>query len=64
MKDAGPKSEALHGHDEVHWSDPLKVQGRGILKVDVNCTPISALDELLRQLEAPCMPTFKLKDLV
>lgn len=50
---------------EELWPDLYKVcPQKTVLKVDVNCTPSSALDELLRQLEEPCMPTFKLKDLV
>ena len=45
------------------WQERTKSTNKSVLKVDVNCTPISALDELLKQLDGPCIPTFKLKDL-
>lgn len=48
---------------EIFWQDSSKAANKSVLKVDVNCTPISALDELLKQLDGPCIPTFKLKDL-
>ena len=47
----------------MFWQEHTKTTNKAVLKVDVNCTPISALDELLKQLDGPCIPTFKLKDL-
>lgn len=49
--------------NEIFWQESSKAANKSVLKVDVNCTPISALDELLKQLDGPCIPTFKLKDL-
>lgn len=35
-----------------------------VVQIDVQCTPGSAFEDIIRQLENPSLPTFKLIDLV
>ena len=41
-----------------------EAKSKAVVQVEVHCTPCSTFDDIIKQLEDPCLPTFKLTDLV